>query len=155
MVTFPYCRNACRKLHDFSDHRQFEDAVSVDRIVSELKQETPTPVLLYKPQGRTDPEFPMLAEGTFLIVLMTNFQASLFEAFSDRITCLDSTHKTNQHRFKLLTIVVPDEYRNGKMSNLLLHVLLCTCTHEKPCTCTYYRPASCMGYFRQGGCRHT
>ena len=84
----------------------------MNRIVDELKQETPT-LVLYKTQGICDPEYPTLAEDTFLIVLMTGFQASLFEAFCGRITCLDSTHKTNQYRFKLLTVVVPDEYRNG------------------------------------------
>ena len=91
-----------------------EDAISVDRIVNELKEESETPVLLYKTQGTIDPDYPMLAKDTFLIVIMTSFQAALFEGFCGRITCLDSTHKTNQYRFKLLTIVVPDEYHNGK-----------------------------------------
>ena len=52
-------------------------------------------------------------KDTFLLVIMTSFQASLFTAFSERIVCLDSTHKTNQYRFKLLTVTVADEYRNG------------------------------------------
>ena len=103
----------CRKLRNFQRHRHLEDAISVDRIVTELKEEDPSPVLYYKPQGVTDPDYPSLQKDTFLLVIMASFQASLFTAFSERIVCLDSTHKTNQYRFKLLTVMVADEYRNG------------------------------------------
>ena len=103
----------CQKLRNFTQHRHTEDAVSLHQIVKELSMESPSPVLLYKPQGTEDVEFPTLAKDTFLLVIMTEFQATLFETFSEKITCIDSTHKTNQYRFKLLTIVVPDEYRNG------------------------------------------
>lgn len=105
----------CRKLRNFSKHRHQEDAISVDRIVKELKQEAPSPVLYYKPQGVKDPDVNVLATDTFLLVIMTDFQASLFTAFSSGIVCLDSTHKTNQYWFKLITVVVPDEYRKGKL----------------------------------------
>ena len=100
-------------MHNFRQHRHQEDAISVDRIVKELNEEPQSPVLYYKPQGVVDPDHSTLVEDTFLLVIMTRFQASLFEAFSKRIVCLDSTHKTNQYKFKLLTVVVPDEYRNG------------------------------------------
>lgn len=83
------------------------------RIVQELSLESPSPVLLYKPQGVEDPELPNVTKDTFLLVIMTEFQAMLFETFGGKITCIDSTHKTNQYRFKLLTIMVPDEYHNG------------------------------------------
>ena len=106
-------RNICRKLNDFSRHRHSEDAVSVQRIVEELRLESPSPMLYYKAQGVKDPKHPKLAEDTFLLVLMTNFQAGLFELFGNKIVCQDSTHKTNQYRFKLTTMVVPDEYHNG------------------------------------------
>ena len=71
----------------------------------------------------TDPEFPKLAKDTFLLVIMTSFQASVFETFCSKITCLDSTHKTNQYRFKLLTVIVADEYRNGRSHNTHAHLL--------------------------------
>ena len=86
---------------------------SLHQIVQELSMESTSPVLLYKPQGTDDPELPTLVKDTFLLVIMTEFQATLFEAFCGKITCIDSTHKINQHRFKLLTIVVLDEYHNG------------------------------------------
>ena len=106
-------RNICRKLNDFSRHRHNEDAISVQRIVEELRLENPSPVLFYKAQGQRDSEHPNLAEDTFLLILMTSFQAGLLEMFSSKIVCLDSTHKTNQYRFKLITVAVPDEYHTG------------------------------------------
>ena len=92
-----------------------EDAISVNRIVQELLIESPSPILLYKPQGVEDSNLPHVSKDTFLLVLMTEFQASLFETFCSKITCIDSTHKTNQYRFKLLTVIVPDEYHNGNI----------------------------------------
>ena len=43
---------------------------------------------------------------------MTGFQAQVFRNFS-AVGCVDSTHKTNTYGYKLITPVVPDEYRNG------------------------------------------
>ena len=91
-------RNICWKLNGFSRHCHSKDAVSVQQIVEELKLESPSPVLCCKAQGVKDPEHPKLAEDTFLLVLMTNFQAGLFKLFGNKIVCEDSTHKTNQYR---------------------------------------------------------
>lgn len=44
-------RNIVRKVRDFSTHRHTDDAISVNRLVSELNMENPSPVLAYKPQG--------------------------------------------------------------------------------------------------------
>ena len=78
-------RNTCRQLNDFSRHRHNENAISVQRIVEELRLENPLPLLFYKAQGQRDPENLDLAEDTFLLVLMTSFQAGLFEMFSSKI----------------------------------------------------------------------
>ena len=43
---------------------------------------------------------------------MTPFQADLFRDFGS-LGCVDSTHKTNEYGYKLITLVVADEYRNG------------------------------------------
>ena len=91
--------------------------------MKELKQETPSPILYYKQQGVDNPNPPVLATDTFLLVIMTSFQKSLFEAFSSQIVCHDSTHKTNQYLFKLLTLLVPEEYRNGKTVLTLLKAI--------------------------------
>ena len=97
----------------FSNHRHLEDAISVDRIVKELYDETPSPVLFYKPQGVIDSNFPMLAEDTFLLVIMTAFQALLFSGRMTRPIKLT----------KLLMVVVPDENRKGNYYGI--HTIVC------------------------------
>ena len=57
-------RNVCRKLRKFSKHQHQEDAISVDRIVNELKQKTISPVLYYKSQGVKDPDLTVPATDT-------------------------------------------------------------------------------------------
>ena len=44
---------------------------------------------------------------------MILFQAEIFKKYSRKIVCADSTHTTNPYSFKLLSIVVPDEFKNG------------------------------------------
>ena len=75
-------------------HQHTDDAVSVDRLVHELQQESLSPVIAYKPQGIAREEYE-LPDDTFLSVIMTPFQADLFCEFSKKIICLDSTHRTN------------------------------------------------------------
>ena len=108
-ITRQDCRNIARSLNS---HRHANDAVSVDRIVCELKRESPSPVLVYKPQGA---ELYSLAADTFILVLMTPFQADLFSTFGEKIVCFDSTHGTNEYQFKLITLLIVDEYRNGTL----------------------------------------
>ncbi len=85
----------------------------MDRIVRELQQEIFSPVLSYKPQGIADHAIG-LPDDTFFLALMSEFQARLFHEFSANVVCLDSTHKTNQYRHKLITLMVADEFHNGK-----------------------------------------
>ena len=112
-ITRQDCRNASRKTCDFTNHRHTNDAMSVDRIVQELQLEDPSPIVAYKPQGVLNADYPLLQESNFLLVLMTPFQADVFQNFS-MLGCIDSTHKTTQYGFKLITLVVADEFRNGK-----------------------------------------
>ena len=65
-VTRQDCRNACRKIRDFVNHHHKNDALSVDRIVSELKLEEHCPVIAYKPCEMKDEKYPMLREENFL-----------------------------------------------------------------------------------------
>ena len=44
---------------------------------------------------------------------MTEFQAQLFEEFGSKVVCVDSTHKTNEYKFKLITLLVVDECHKG------------------------------------------
>ena len=93
------------------NHRHINDAVSVDRLFKELQNEEDSPVIAYKPQGMEDEHYPGLREDSFLLVIMTKFQASMFQKHSHKIVCVDSTHKTNPYGFKLVTMVVPDEFK--------------------------------------------
>ena len=116
-ITRQDCRNIGRKLKEFKMHRHTDDAVSVDRLVHELQHESPSPIIAYKPQGIAMEEY-QLPDDTFFLVIMAPFQAKLFSEFSEKIVCLDSTHRTNQYKHKLVTMVVPDEFHNGMIAPL-------------------------------------
>ena len=87
--------------------------MSVDRLCRELQSGDDSVIIAYKPQGRIDEKYPGLREDSFLLVIMTKFQASMFQKHSQKIVCVDSTHKTNPYGFKLVTVVVPDAFKNG------------------------------------------
>ena len=99
-------------MRDFSNHRHTIDAISVDRIACELQQENSSPLIAYKPQGQVNKNYPMLKIDSFFLVVMTEFQSTLFKDFSS-LACVDSTHKTNQYGYKLVTLLVVDEFRKG------------------------------------------
>ena len=105
--------NMSRKVNHLSRIRHENDAQSVEEIVAELKQESYNPILCYKRQGILDPDIPQLPADGFVVVFQTKFQKDLYEMFASTIVCIDSTHKTNSHNFKLITVVVPDEYGEG------------------------------------------
>ena len=48
-----------------------------------------------------------------MLGIMTLQQMEMYEKFAPVILCMDSTHKTNIYSFKLITLLVPDEFRNG------------------------------------------
>ena len=91
-ITRQDCRNITRRVRDFSSHRHTEDAISTYRFVHELQKENPTPVLLYKQQFQAIPDHPSLTKDTFLIVVMTEFQAEMFTKFSYRIQKIQMLH---------------------------------------------------------------
>ena len=114
-------KNIETKVKDFSIKRHQNDATSVNLIVEELRNEPYNPVLIYKPQGRTEPQYPTLQDETFVLALQTKFQNGLYEAHASTILYIDSTHGTNQYRFKLITCVVPDDYGKGMYNGYAMH----------------------------------
>ena len=114
-VTRQDLRNITRAVRSYSHHRHCEDAISVDRIVAELSQENPASVIAYKCQGSPHPEYPTLQDDTFLLVIMTSYQSQLFEEFAYKVVCMDSTHKTNEYRFKLITLLVVVGFHKGRL----------------------------------------
>jgi len=85
--------------------------------VEELRNELYNPVLIYKLQGRSDPQFPTLQDDTFVLAIQIKFQKDLYEVHASTIFYIDSTHGTNQYQFKLITCVVPDDYGKGMLTN--------------------------------------
>ena len=94
--------------------RHEDDATSVSLIVSELMAESFDPVLFLKPQGSKSPAYPGLAEESFILAIQTKFQLEFYDQHASTILCIDSTHGTNQYRFKLITIVVLDDLEKGQ-----------------------------------------
>ena len=118
-ITRQDARNIVRTMDNALKHRHENDAISVDRLVSELQKEDNV-IVSYKPQGKTNEAFPQLREESFMLVIMTRYQSEMFKKHSGRSVCIDSTHNTNPYGFKLVTIVVPDEYKNGKIYTFVL-----------------------------------
>ena len=83
-------------------HRHENDALSVEHLVRELQKEKNKVVIAYKPQGNKSDAFPHLSDESFLLFIMTDFQATMFEK---KFTYC--THKSNPYGFRLVTVVVP------------------------------------------------
>ena len=115
------------KVDDRIIKRHEDDAISVSLLVSELHEESFDPVLFFKPQGSKSSEYPSLPEEAFILAIQTKFQLELYKQHASTILCIDSTHGTNQYRFKLITIVVPDELRKGQCVHV---VCMCVCVCE-------------------------
>lgn len=105
--------NIRSNIGDNAIKRHENDAISVSLLVSELQEESFDPILCYKPQGRVESEHPNLPKTAFVLAIQTKFQLDLYKEFASTILCIDSTHGTNQYKFKLLTIIVADDLGKG------------------------------------------
>ena len=105
--------NIKRNVQDNQVIRHQDDATSVSIRVAELQQEPFNPVLMYKPQGVSDSQFPSLPQESFILIVQTEFQMQLYRKHAHKILCIDSTHCTNAYRFKLITCLVQDDYCSG------------------------------------------
>ena len=105
--------NMRMKVKDLTVIRHKEDAVSVNMFVSELQEESYNPILLYKQQHETDPNYPILSKESFVFAIQTEFQKNCFQQYASKIVCVDATHGTNAYNFKLITVMVCDEFGQG------------------------------------------
>ena len=112
-VTKQDCYNQRKKLR-WQTSRCENDAISVDMIVHELEHESYNSVLLYKPQGVVDSKLPKIPQSGFLLAIQTQFQRDIYCQYAPTVICLDSTHKTNIYDFKLVTLLVVDDYGEGE-----------------------------------------
>lgn len=87
-----------------------KDTRSVHYWVNELEKGEFNPVLIYKPQGVDGYSLP---NDDFLLGIQTKYQLDKLKRHGDKIICMDSTHKTNQYDFQLISILVIDEFGEG------------------------------------------
>ena len=55
------------------------------------------------------------SEDPFVLAIQTKFQQDMYQQYEPRVICINSTHKTNVYDFKLITLMVIDEYGEGKL----------------------------------------
>ena len=68
-------------------------------IVDKLMKEDPSPILAYKQQEFKHPSYPSLPDESFLLIIMTGFQAKLFCKYASNTLCIDATYRTNEYKF--------------------------------------------------------
>ena len=110
LVTKQDCYNQRKKL-GWKTSRHTDDAISVNMLVNEFQLESYNLALVYKPQGVIDPMLPTIAKDGFVLALQ--FQRDVYRQYAHSVICIDSTHKTNTYDFKLVTLMVVDEYGEG------------------------------------------
>ena len=95
------------------------DSTSTFLMVKKLQQEDFNIILVYKPQGEKTLIGPKmydnidLKNNIFAFGLQTKEQLKMFEKQAHKIVCIDATHKRNNYKFRLVNLVVPDEFNKG------------------------------------------
>ena len=105
-------QNMKNKIFDSTVTRHSDNATSTFLRVEELQKENFNPILIFKQQNVEDKIYG-LGKEDFMLAVMTKQQLLMYEKFAPLILCMDSTHKTNIYSFKLITLLVPDEFRHG------------------------------------------
>ena len=82
--------------------------------VNELQKEQFNPVLLYKRQHERNPDY-MLPVESFVFAMQTEFQMDCYQQHATKVLCVDATHGTNAYSFKLITVMVADEFGQGEV----------------------------------------
>ncbi len=81
--------------------------------MTELQALEYDPVTIFKPQGQECVTDTCLAKNDFLLGIQTKFQSEMMKAFGDKLICMDATHGTNHYDFKLVTVLVLDDFGEG------------------------------------------
>ena len=104
--------NYKRRLHP-------DDSTSTFLMVKKLQEEDLNIILVYKPQGqKTLIGSKMydnidLKNNIFAFGFQTKEQLKIFGKQAYKIVYIDATHETNQYKFPLINLVVPDEFNKG------------------------------------------
>jgi len=91
--------------------RHKNDQTSVCAWVEELQLLDYNPIVTFKPQGMEKEG--SLGKDDFILVIQTKFQCDMMKMFGPALVCVDATHGTNHYDFKLVTVIVLDEFGEG------------------------------------------
>ena len=109
-------KEMAKTIENLSKHRHPDDAQSVYLMVQALQAEDYSGVLMYKPQdGKAvaGPDNLPTDKELFVLGHMTKQQEDRLKENAFKIVCVDSTHEITMYKFKLVTLLVPDEFRRG------------------------------------------
>ncbi|GBO05710.1 hypothetical protein AVEN_7298-1 [Araneus ventricosus] len=93
-----------------------DDLTSVIYVAECMRKEIYDPNLIFKLQiyttlyGPSDLDNLPTCQTSFALGFQTEYQRDMLVSNSDKILCIDSTHKTNQYDFYLINLIVPDKY---------------------------------------------
>ena len=91
--------------------RHKEDQLSICAWVTELQSLQYDPVTVFKPQGKeTDG---LIGKDDFLLGIQTRFQCEMMKLYGNKVICMDATHGTNHYHFKLVTVIILDDFGEG------------------------------------------
>jgi len=97
--------------------RHSSDVVSVHLWVKQMEEKENCPILFYKQQGESLADIGVhqsLSKDDFTLVIQTPIQAEVLQLCGkNKVVCIDSTHGTNGYDFKLISLVVVDEFGEG------------------------------------------
>ena len=99
--------NVKHQLHVDLMEKGAKDTVSVHYWANELGRGDFNPVLLYNPQGVPGHFLP---KNGFLLGIQTKYQLDSLKRHGQKIICMDSTHKTNQYDFQLISVLFIDGF---------------------------------------------
>ncbi len=109
IITKQDVHNIKRQFNIEGVQRHAEDQLSVCALVSEFTESNEyNPVVIFKPQDQEDSS--PFAKEDFVIGVQTKFQLEMMKLFSGSVVCMDSTHGTNHYDFKLVTVLVLDDF---------------------------------------------
>ena len=97
--------------------RHANDLISVVSWVEEMELLQYNPVLVFKQQQQPPSQSaPSLKMNDFLLVLQTEFQRDMLRTYGKSRVCMDTTYRTNEYDFYLITLMVIDDYQEGNSS---------------------------------------
>ncbi|XP_054280779.1 uncharacterized protein LOC128998596 [Macrosteles quadrilineatus] len=91
----------------------YDDSLSIDSWVEQVRSSDDDCVLIYKPKGDDSPDYPQLQSQDFILGIMTKAQEEMLKKYGGDVICMDSTHGTNAYNYEMTTLLVLDDMRQG------------------------------------------